>query len=75
MVPFEIHPDDLVEMRQETETSRPDVNAMRLIRKHLGDGVMAGYKKVEPRIRDAIRERADRGHVAVQVTIDVRPAL
>jgi hypothetical protein len=75
MVPFEIHPDDLVEMRQETETSRPDVNAMRLIRKHLRDGVMAGYKKVEPRIRDAIRERADMGHVAVQVTIDVRPAL
>lgn len=75
MVPFEIHPDDLEEMKKETQTSRPDVNAMRLLRKHLRDGVMAAFKKVEPRVRDGVRERADMGHVAVQVTIDVRPAV
>ena len=75
MTPFEIFPDDLVEIRKETQTSRADVNAMRLLRKHLRDGVMAAYKKVEPRIRDGVRERADMGHVGVQVTIDVRPAL
>ena len=75
MVPFEIHPDDLEEVKKETQTSRPDVNAMKLLRRHLRDGVMAGYKKVEPRVRDAVRERADVGHVAVQVTLDVRPAV
>jgi hypothetical protein len=29
---------------------------------------------VEPRIRDALRERADLGHVQIQVTVDLRPA-
>lgn len=75
MHPFEILPDDLEEAKKETETSRPDVNAMRLLRRHLRDGVMAAYRKVEPRVRDAVRERADMGHVAVQVTLDVRSAL
>ena len=74
IVPFEIIPDDLEEAKKETGTSRPHVNAMRHLRRHLRDGVMAAYKKVEPRLRDAVRERADMGHVAVQVTLDVRPA-
>jgi hypothetical protein len=71
MAPFEIHPDDLLEARKETKTSRPDVNAMRILRKQLRDGVLAAYKKMEPRVRDAIRDRADMGHVEVQVTMDV----
>ena len=74
VTPFEIAPDDLIEIKKATQTSRADVNAMRLLRNHLRDGVMTAYKKVEPRIRDAVRERADMGHVGVQVTIDVRPA-
>ena len=74
MVPFEIVPDDLVEARKLTKTTRPDANGLKLLRMHLRDGVMAAYNKVEPRIRDAVRERADLGHIAVQVTIDLRPA-
>lgn len=73
MSPFEIHPGDLEETRKETKTSRPDVNALRILRKQLRDGVLAAYQKVEPRIRDAIRDRADMGHVEVQVTMDLRP--
>jgi len=73
MSPFEIHPNDLEEIRKETKTSRPDVNALRILRKQLRDGVLAAYQKVEPRIRDAIRDRADMGHVEVQVTMDLRP--
>jgi hypothetical protein len=73
MSPFEIHPDDLEEIRKETKTSRPDVNALRILRKQLRDGVLAAYQKLEPRIRDAIRDRADMGHVEVQVTMDLRP--
>ena len=73
MTPFEINPEDLVEMRKETKTTRPDVNAMRILRKELRDGVLAAYKKLEPRARDAIRDRADMGHLEVQVTVDVRP--
>ena len=49
------------------------MNAQRILRKELRDGVMAAYKKEEPRIRDAIRDRADMGHIEVQVTMDVRP--
>lgn len=75
MQPFEIVPDDVEEAKKETGTSRPDVNAMRLLRRHLRDGVMGAYRKIEPRVRDAVRERADIGHVAVQVTLDVRSAL
>lgn len=74
VVPFEIVAADLEEARKATRTSRPDANALKVLRMNLRDGVMAAYKKVEPRIRDAIRERADLGHIAVQVTIDVRPA-
>lgn len=73
MAPFEVFPDDLVEARKETKTTRPDVNAMRILRRQLRDGVQAAYKKVEPRIRDAMRDRADMGHVEVQVTMDLRP--
>ena len=74
MAPFEIFPERLVEAKKETKTSRPDVNALKVLRLEIRDGVVAAYKKVEPRIRDALRDRADMGHVAVQVTMDVRPA-
>ncbi len=73
MAPFEIFPERLVEAKKETKTSRPDVNALKVLRLEIRDGVVAAYKKVEPRIRDALRDRADMGHVAVQVTMDVRP--
>jgi len=71
--PFEILPAALEEARITSGTSRPDVNALRILRKELRDGVMAAWRKLEPRVRDAIRERADLGHVAVQITIDLRP--
>jgi len=74
MSPFEILPEDLIDSRKETKSTRPDVNAMRLLRKALREGVMTGYKKIEPRVREALRERADMGHVAVQVTLDLRSA-
>ena len=74
MSPFEIRPGDLVEIRKVTESTRADVNAMRVLRKHLRDGVMAGYKKMEPRLKDALKERADNGHLTVTVTMDLRPA-
>ena len=74
IAPFEIFPELLVEMKKETKTSRPDVNALKVLRLKMRNGVMSAYKKVEPRIRDALRDRADMGHVAVQVTMDVRPA-
>ena len=73
MSPFEIHPDDLIEARKETKTTRADVNALKILRKELRDGVLAAFKKLEPRVRDAIRDRADMGHVEIQVTVDVRP--
>ncbi len=75
MAPFEIHGGDLVDARRETKTTRPDVNALKILRRELREGVLAAYKKIEPRIRDAMRDRADYGHVAVQVTVDIRPAL
>lgn len=75
MAPFEIRPEDLEEARKDTKTSRPDVNAMKVLREKLREGVLAAYRKVEPRVREGIRSRADLGHVAVQVTIDLRPAL
>jgi hypothetical protein len=74
MSPFEIKPDALIDARKETKTTRADVNAMKLLRRSLREGVLSAYKKIEPRIRDAMRERADYGHVAVQVTLDIRPA-
>ncbi|MGI9626837.1 MAG: hypothetical protein ACR2QM_08380 [Longimicrobiales bacterium] len=73
VVPIEIRPTDLEEAKKETRTSRPDVNAMKVLRLKLRDGVLAAYKKIEPRIRDALKERADIGHVAAEVTLDLRP--
>ena len=74
MAPFEIRPYELSEARKETKTSRADVNALKVLRKELRGGVLSAYQKVEPRIRDALRERADMGHIQVQVTVDLRPA-
>ncbi|MFC1661068.1 hypothetical protein ACFL3S_06385, partial [Gemmatimonadota bacterium] len=74
MSPFEIRAVDLEETKKATESSRPDVNAMKILRRELRDGVMSAYKKLEPRIRDGLRERADQGHLNVQVTMDLRPA-
>ncbi len=73
MAPFEILPEALEEAKKETRTSRADVNAMKVLREELRDGVMAAYQKMEPRLRDGVRERADMGHVAAQVTMDLRP--
>jgi hypothetical protein len=72
MAPFEIRPIDVEEARKETKTTRPDVNAMKVLRAKLRAGVLSAYQKIEPRIRDALRERADHGHVSVQVTVDLR---
>ena len=44
-----------------------------MLRAALRTGVLASYKKLEPRIREGLRERSDMGHVAV--TITVGPAL
>ncbi len=43
-------------------------------RTELRDGVMSAYKKMEPRVRDALKERADLGHLSVNVTMDLRTA-
>lgn len=72
IAPFEVRPDQLVEARKVTKTSRPDVNALKVLRDELRGGVLQAYKKIEPRIREGIRDRADRGHVAVQVTVGLR---
>lgn len=72
--PFEIHPRDLEEAKKETGSSRPDLNALKVLRRELRNGVLAAYAKLEPRVRDALRERADQGHLAVQVVMDLRPA-
>jgi predicted GTPase len=74
MAPFEIRPYELTEAKKETKTSRADVNALKVLRKELRQGVLSAYKKLEPRIRDAVRERADMGHLQVLVTVDLRPA-
>ncbi len=73
VAPFEVRPDEVAEAKKETNTSRPDVNAMKVLREKLRGGVIAAYRKVEPRVREAIRERADLGHVEATVTVDVRP--
>lgn len=72
--PFEIRPEDLEAAAEETESRRDDVNALRVLRQRLRDGVMAAYDKIESRVREAVRERADMGHVSVRVTMDLRPA-
>lgn len=74
MSPFEIRPYEVAEAKKETKTSRADVNALKVLRRELRQGVLSAYQKMEPRIRDALRERADLGHVQVQVTVDLRPA-
>lgn len=71
--PFEILPTHMAELRKETGVTRADANGLKLLRGHLRTGVMSAYKKIEPRIREAIRNRADLGHVTVQVTMDLRP--
>ena len=71
--PFEIRPYEVVDAKKETKTSRADVNALKVLRKELREGILSAYQKLEPRIKDAIRDRADMGHVQVQVTMDLRP--
>lgn len=73
VTPFEVRPFEIAEAKKETKTSRADVNAMKVLRKELREGVRAAYQKLEPRLRDALRDRADMGHVQVQVTMDLRP--
>jgi len=72
--PFEIRPYEIAEAKKETKTSRADVNALRVLRNELRAGILATYSKLEPRVKDALRDRADMGHVQVQVTVDLRPA-
>jgi hypothetical protein len=74
MSPFEIRPEDVEEIKKDTGNSRADFNAMKILRTELRDGVMSAYKKMEPRVRDALRERADIGHLSVNVTMDLRTA-
>lgn len=74
MSPFEIRADDLAEKKKDTGNSRADFNAMKILRTELRDGVMSAFKKMEPRVRDALKERADIGHLSVNVTMDLRTA-
>lgn len=74
MTPFEVREAQLDEARKITKSSRPDANALRVLREDLRSGVMNAYRKMEPRLKDAIRERADLGHLEVRVTMDLRPA-
>ena len=75
MAPFEVRPDHLIEARKTTKTSRPDVNALKVLRERLRTGVLEAYQKIEPRVRDALRDRADMGDVEVTVTLDLRPVV
>jgi len=72
--PFEITAQTIVDAKKQTKTSRADVNALKVLRRELREGILAAYQKLDPRIRDALRDRADMGHVQVQVTVDLRPA-
>ena len=72
--PFEVRAYHVVDAKKETKTSRADVNALKVLRKELREGILAAYEKLEPRVRDALRDRADMGHIQVQVTVDLRPA-
>jgi hypothetical protein len=72
--PFEIKAYQIADAKKETKTSRPDVNALKVLRRNLREGILAAYQKLDPRLRDALRDRADMGHVQVQVTVDLRPA-
>ena len=64
----------VADAKKETKTSRADVNALRVLRSELRGGILAAWQKLEPRVKDAIRDRADMGAVQVQVTVDLRPA-
>ena len=72
--PFEIHAHEVADAKKETKTSRADVNALKVLRRELRGGILAAYNKIEPRIRDGLRDRADMGHVQIVVTVDLRPA-
>ena len=74
VVPFDVRPEQVADAKRETRTSRPDVNAMKVLRTALRERVLASYKKLQPRIRDALRERADMGHVGVTITVGLRSA-
>ena len=74
VVPFDVKPEQVADQKRETRTSRPDVNAMKVLRASLRTGVLASYKKLEPRIREGLRERADMGHVGVTITVGLRSA-
>ena len=73
MSPFEIFPEQFLDEKKVTKTSRADINGLRLLRARLRDGVQSAYAKLEPTVRDAIRDRADMGHLAAQITVDLRP--
>ena len=73
MAPYEIVPQRLLEAKKETKTSRPDVNALKVLRFEIRNGVLTAYKKLAPRIKDALRDRADMGTVEATITMDVRP--
>jgi len=72
--PFEIRPSRIEEARKLTRSTRPDANALRVLREDLRSGVLGAYKKMEPRLKDAVRERADLGHISVRITLDLRSA-
>ena len=74
MSPFEVRPEDVAAVKKEFGSSRADFNAMKILREELRNGVMSAYKKMEPRLRDALKERADIGHLSVNVTMDLRTA-
>jgi hypothetical protein len=69
-----VKPEQVADQKRETRTSRPDVNAMKVLRVALRAGVLASYKKIEPRLREGLRERADMGHVGVTITVGLRSA-
>ncbi|MDA0327730.1 MAG: hypothetical protein O2958_01765 [Gemmatimonadetes bacterium] len=72
--PFEIRAYEITDAKKTTKTSRADVNALKVLRNELRTGILAAYQKLEPRLKDALRDRADMGHVQVQVTVDLRSA-
>ncbi|MDX1568701.1 MAG: hypothetical protein R3223_12920 [Longimicrobiales bacterium] len=74
ITPFEVRPSAIEEAAEESGSRRADVNALRVLRQELRSGVLAAYDKIESRVREAVRDRADMGHLEVRVTIDLRPA-
>jgi hypothetical protein len=73
IAPFEVTPTDMEEAKKASGSSRADANALRILRERLRNGVQAAFAKLEPRVKDAVRARADLGHIGVQVTMDLRP--